>query len=255
MGVNLGVLEKVAPNVPVTWCTRMVIQRKHNGDPQRTIDFQKLNDACKRQTHHTAPPLQQAHTIPHNTLKSTNDAWNGFHSLKVKEEDRHIFTFITHYGCYRCKTAPMGWLATGDGYTLRYDNITSSVENKRQAVDDVLLYSNNVKEAFQQNTEYLTLVGRNGIILNRDKFVFAQEIVDWAGIRITKDSVEPLPDHLEAIRTYPIPTSVTDMRSFFALVEQMAPYYAAKQHLAPFRDLKKNRKFYWDDNLQKLFGM
>ena len=39
--VNLGVLEKVAPNVPVTWYTRMVIQRKHNGDLRRTIDFQK----------------------------------------------------------------------------------------------------------------------------------------------------------------------------------------------------------------------
>ena len=122
----------------------------------------------------------------------------------------------------------MGWLATGDGYTLCYDNITRSVENKRQAVDDILLYSNNVKRAFQQNTEYLTLVGRNGIILNPDKFVFAQEIVDWAGVRITKDSVEPLPDQVEAIKTYPVPTSITDMRSFFALVEQVAPYYAVK---------------------------
>ena len=117
----------------------------------------------------------------------------------------------------------MGWLATGDGYTLRYDNITRNVENKRQAVDDVLLYSSNIKEAFQQNAEYLTLIGRNGIILNPDKFVFTQETVDRAGVRITKDSVEPLPDHVEAIKTYPIPTSVMDMRSFFALVEQVAP--------------------------------
>ena len=179
--VDLGVLEKVGPNVPVTWCARMVIQRKHNGDPRRTIDFQKLNEACKRQTHHTAPPLQQAHTIPHNTLKSTNDAWNGFHSLKVKEEDRHYFTFITPYGRYRCKTAPMGWLATGDGYTLRYDNITRNVENKRQAVDDALLYSNNVKEAFQQNAEYFTLVGRNGIILR-----LASRSLSWLTLRVSQ---------------------------------------------------------------------
>merc|ERR1712079_727894 len=65
--VDLGVLEKVGPNVPVTWCARMILQRKHNGDPRRTIDFQPLNRACRRQTHHTAPPLQQAQTVPHNT--------------------------------------------------------------------------------------------------------------------------------------------------------------------------------------------
>ena len=40
----------------------------------------------------------------------------------------------------------------------------------------------------------------------------------------------------------------------FALVEQVAPFYAVKPHLLPFRDLlKKNSKFYWDENLKKLF--
>ena len=44
------------------------------------------------------------------------------------------------------------------------------------------------------------------------------------------------------------------MRSFFALVEQVAPYHAVKPHLTPFRELlKKNVKFYWDENLQKIF--
>ena len=129
--VALGVLERVAPNTPVTWCHRMVLARKHNGDPRRTVDLQPLNKACKRQTHHTPPPLQQAMTIPHNVLKSTNDAWNGFHSLKLRDEDRHYTTFITPFGRFRYITAPMGWLATGDGYTQRYDSITKDVKNKR----------------------------------------------------------------------------------------------------------------------------
>ena len=44
------------------------------------------------------------------------------------------------------------------------------------------------------------------------------------------------------------------MRSFFALVEQVSPYCAIKPHLAPFKELlKKNCKFYWDNNLEKLF--
>ena len=46
--VALGVLEKVPPNTPVTWCHRMVLARKHSGDPRRTVDLQPLNKACKR---------------------------------------------------------------------------------------------------------------------------------------------------------------------------------------------------------------
>ena len=43
--------------------------------------MQSLNAASVRQCHPTAPPLQQAMDMPHNTKKSTLDAWNGFHSI------------------------------------------------------------------------------------------------------------------------------------------------------------------------------
>ena len=117
-----------------------------------------------------------------------------------------------------------------------------------------MLYHDDKSKAFWETAEYLTLVGRNGITLNPEKFKFAQEEVEWAGIKIGLKSVEPLEEHVTAIRNFPRPSSITDMRSFFALVEQVAPYYAVKPHLAPFRHLlKKYSKFYWDDNLQQLF--
>ncbi len=196
--VALGVLERVEPNTPVTWCHRMVLQRKHNG------------------------ALQQALPIPHGALKSTNDALNGFHSLKLREEDKHYTTFITPYGRFRYEVGVQGWLATGDAYTQRFDKITEDVKQKRQC-----------------------MTGRNGIILNPDKFQFAQETVDWAGVRVTMDKVEPLPYHIESIKSYPTPTNLTYMISFFALVEQVAPFVMVKPYLLPFRELlKKERKFY-----------
>ena len=45
-----------------------------------------------------------------------------------------------------------------------------------------------------------------------------------------------------------------NMRSYWALVNQVSNYYATQPHLAPFRELmKKNTKWYWDDVLQQLF--
>jgi hypothetical protein len=41
--VALGVLEDVQMDRSMTWCNRMVICRKQNGDPSRTVDLQKLN--------------------------------------------------------------------------------------------------------------------------------------------------------------------------------------------------------------------
>ena len=66
--------------------------------------------------------------------------------------------------------------------------------------------------------------------------------------------MEPLLEHIEAIKTYCIPTNIRDMGLLFALVEQLSPFYAVMPQLAPFGDLqRKNSRFYWDENLQNLF--
>ena len=63
-----------------------------------------------------------------------------------------------------------------------------------------------------------------------------------------------MPEHVEAIKNFPVPENITDMRSYWELVNQVSNYYATQPHLAPFRELiKKNAKWYWDDVLQQLF--
>ena len=104
--VALGVLEKVGPNTPVTWCSRMVVTSKADGTPRRTVDLQPQNKQSVRQTHHTSTPFKLAEQIPKGTKKSVTDAWNGYHSVPLCEEDRHITTFITPWGRYRYKVAP-----------------------------------------------------------------------------------------------------------------------------------------------------
>ena len=78
-----SVLEKVPPNTPVDWCSRMVICRKHNREP--------LNAMPIRQSHPTNSPLQAAMTVPHGVKYSTRYACNS--SVAIREEDRDITTF------------------------------------------------------------------------------------------------------------------------------------------------------------------
>ena len=61
---------------------------------------------------------------------------------------------------------------------------------------------------------------------------------------------------MDAIRDFPTPTSITDVRSWFGLVNQVAHYFAQAETMAPFRELlsRKSKTFYWDENLNKLFN-
>ena len=252
--VKLGVIEPVPWGEPTTWCSRMVTVAKTDGSPRRTIDLQALNAASVRQTHHTPSPFHQAMSVPHNTKKSVFDAWNGYHSLGIREEDRHYTTFITPWGRYRYRSALQGFLASGDGYTRRFDEIIAQVKNKTKCVDDTLIWEENIEKSFYQACEFLTLCGNNGIILNPNKFQFAQDIVDFAGFQITPTHVQPSRKYLEAILDFPQPKDLTGIRSWFGLVNQSSYAFSMADKMAPFRELlKPGNPFYWDDQLQQLF--
>lgn len=139
--VALGVIERVPPNTPVTWLHNMVVTAKHDGSPRRTIDLQPLNRHSTRETHHTVPPAKQARSIPPGVFKTVTDAWNGYHSIEIRPEDRHKTTFLTEQGRYRYKRAPMGFLASQDAYTERYDAIIADVSRKSKCIDDVIMWT------------------------------------------------------------------------------------------------------------------
>ena len=69
-------------------------------------------------------------------------------------------------------------------------------------------------------------MGKNGIIQCPEKFKFGSKEVAWAGFTIGPDSVKPLPKHTEAVRKYPTPLNITDLRSFMALLQKVSYCYA-----------------------------
>ena len=68
-------------------------------------------------------PFKKARSVPHNTGNTERDKWNGYHSIPIAEEDIHLPIFITEWGRYCYLVAPQGYVASGDAYNARYDEI------------------------------------------------------------------------------------------------------------------------------------
>lgn len=256
--VQLGVIEPVPIGDPVTWCHRMVVTAKKNGEPRRTVDLQSLNRHATRETHYTSSPFHQARIVPHGTKKTVIDAWNGYHSVPLHQDDRHYTTFITPWGRYRYCVAPQGYIASGDGYTRRYDEILSNsqLSNKdyTKCVDDALLWSKSIEKSFWQTLEWLEILGMNGIIANSEKFQFAEDVVEFAGFEITSDSVRPCAKYLRAIREFPTPKNITDVRAWFGVVNQVSYAFSMTDYMYPFRALlKPSTPFIWTNDLNEIF--
>ena len=254
--VAMGVLERVPFGEATTWCFRLVITRKEDGGPRRTVDISPLNKYCEREVHASKSPFNLARSVPAGSVKSVFDAWNGYHSVPIREEDRHLTTFTTPWGLFRYKRAPQGFLSSGDGYNRRFDAIVAHISRLERCVDDSLLHDLDLEDHWWRAIEFIELCGRSGIVLNSEpeKFQFAEPIVDFAGFRITNDNVEPLPKYLDAIRNFPTPTNITDIRSWFGLVNQVSHYAQLRDMMAPFRKfLSPKVKFDWSEELNTVF--
>lgn len=251
---KLGVIEKVPLGEPVTWCAKMICVPKKDGQPRRTVDFQALNKAAYRQTHATIALFQQATSVPKDNYKSVVDAWEGYSSIPLDQDDKKKTWFITPFGRYQYKCAPMGFVSSGDAYTRRYDQIIEDFDNVKKVVDDTLLYDKIIGENFFLTCQYLTLCSKNGIIFNKKKFVFCQKEVDFAGFVISTDSVRPAEKFLEGIKNFPAPKDLTGIRSSLGLVNQVSYALANSDVMLPFRSLlKPSSEFLWTKETQEAF--
>ena len=112
--VEDGVIEPVPMGDPVKWCSPMVVTAKSDGGPRRTVDLQKLNQQCLRETHHCQSPFRLASQIPRHTKKSVLDATDGYHAIPLDDESKPLTTFITEWGRYRYRRLPQGYSASQD---------------------------------------------------------------------------------------------------------------------------------------------
>ena len=252
--MKLGVIERVPKGEVPKFTFRMVLTRKSSGRPRRTVDMSPLNRQSKREIHSMKSPFQLARSIPPNTWKSVLDAWNGFHSLLIHPDDRHLTTFITPIGLFRYVRAPQGFLSSGDGYNRRMDEILLEFERLVRCVDDISPHDDHLETHWWRIIDLLETLGEAGVVLNPDKFQFASRTVDFAGFRVSDSDVEPLPKFLDSIANFPTPENITDIRSWFGLINQASHYAQLRDLMEPFRPfLKPSTPFVWNDELEQTF--
>ena len=84
--------------------------------------------------------------------------------------------------------------------------------------------------------------------------MFAEDAVEFAGFEITRDSVRPCNRYSQAILDFPTPKNITDMRSWFGLVNQVSYAFSMTDKMHPFRQLlKPGTPFKWDASLECAF--
>ena len=114
---------------------------------------------------------------------------------------------------------PQGFLAAGDGYTQRFDEIVARFQQHRKLVDDSALWGQTIEETFRLTCDFLTTCSGGGVVFGEKKFQFCKREVEYVGFMVGDKGIRPTGKMLETIADFPRPRDLSGVRSFFGLVE------------------------------------
>ena len=232
---------------PTDWISPGHFVPKPNGGVRLVTDFTQLNKFVKRPVHPFPSTKDIIQSLdPTARVFAKMDAIQGYFQIPLDEESSKLTTFLVHSGRYRYTRAPMGLNASGDEWCRRSDEPFSGHPGTSKLVDDGLTQAASLEELETRLRALLQDCRKHGVTLSKAKFDIGPS-VKFAGHVIGASGVYPDPEKLAAIREFPTPKDVTDVRSFLGLANQLASFLPDLAQVSePLRQLlKKGNAFMW----------
>lgn len=244
---------------PTEWCAPIVITPKKGSDDIRLcVDFSKLNKYVKRERFQSPTPQEAVADIAASKAKyfTKFDALSGYWQCPLAEECQPLTTFITPYGRYMFKRAPFGLCSISEHYNRRMSEALEGIPQVRRITDDFIAYDDTYSGHVQHVRQILQRCVERRISLNLPKFHFGRQEIDFAGYMLSQQGYCIDPQITKAVHDFPRPATITDLRSFFGLANQLSEFtdeVAAK--LEPLRPLlKPKNEFLWDEVHEQAFN-
>ena len=212
--IDQGVLrESVSP-----WGAKIIPVLKGDGISIRwVVDYRFLNNATEK----VVTRLPRVESTTDRLAKAKwfcgVDLVNGYLACPVKESDRHLTAINTEFGLYEFCYLPQGLCNAGATFSRLMEAVLRGMTPERCLIylDDVLSFGEDFQSMMSNLREILNRFRRNGLILKARKCSLFRRQVTFLGHVITAGKgSSPDPKLVESIRTWPLPKTKRQMRTF-----------------------------------------
>jgi hypothetical protein len=188
---------------------------------------------------------------------SVVDSFSGFWQFRIAEKDKIKTAFCTPSGHFQFQRLPYGLSNSPASFQRLMDIVSRNLTGKERWVyiDDVIIFSGSIDEHERRLERVLQRFEKANVRLQPQKFFFAQTQVEYLGCVVSREGIKPSPEKTKAVRNYPTPLTVKEVRSFVWL----APFYRRlipkfPEKAKPLTELlRKDAKFVWTDRQNDAF--
>ena len=231
--------------------------KKSDGSLRMVCDWRELNritiknKAC-------LPHIEDLFdTVQGSAYFSKLDLLAGYNQIRIQQEDVPKTAINTPFGHYQFRV--MGFGLTNAPAT--FQSLMNSILQPylRQFVvvflDDILIFSKTLEEHVEHIRTVLTTLRANQLFCKLPKCEFAVEEILFLGHRLTGSSISPDPEKLAAVRDWPTPCTVKDVRQFLGFTNYFRRFIRHYSYISkPLEELTgKYTRFSWTGEAQAAF--
>lgn len=239
------------------WSSPVVLVAKKDNTLRFCIDYRKLNSVTKKDSY-PLPRIQDTLDVLNGAKYfSSLDFASGYWQIKVKEEDIGKTAFVCKRGLFEFVRMPFGLCNAPGTFQRAMDILLSGLNWKISLIyiDDILVFSPTFEQHLNDLESVLKRLLDVQFTVKLSKCFFGQGEVSYLGHLVGSQGIKPDPSKLKAVEEFPIPTNLTEVRSFLGLTTYYHRFVPSYSTVAEplYRLQKKNVHFEWSADCQSAF--
>jgi hypothetical protein len=251
--VDLG---KMKPSDSEYAC-KVTLPIKKDGSMRFCGDYRSLN----LQTRRDSFPMPLVDDVISQLGKSAwftaLDLQSGFWQIRMAPEDRKKTALITKTGLYDWTVMPFGLKNATSTFTRTMSLVFKELGDKflKVFVDDLNVHSECWEDHLRHLEAVFSKLREVNLKLNPGKCCFVAKSITFLGHVVSQQGTRPDPSKVTVVAHFPVPRTVTNVRSFLGLTGYYRNYVWGYSRLAvPLFELtKRDVAFMWDLGCQEAF--
>jgi len=178
------------------------------------------------------------------------DLKSRYHQIRIWEGDEWKTAFKTNSGLYEWLVMPFGLTNVPSTFMRLMNEVLKKYTGKFVVVylDDILVFSKSKEEHLEHLKLVLKTLQKEKLLIKLKKCSFMKEELVYLGFVISREGLKMDPEKVQAIRNWPTPRSVFEVRSFHGLASFYRKFIKGfSQVCAPILETIRevNQPFQW----------
>jgi transposase InsO family protein/murein DD-endopeptidase MepM/ murein hydrolase activator NlpD len=230
---------------------------KKNGKLRLCVDYRQLNDITIKNRYPLPLIKELRDRLQGAQWFTALDLKGAYNLIRMKKGEEWKTAFRTRYGHFETLVMPFGLTNAPATFQAMINHVLREYLDVFVIayLDDILIYSKTLENHKEHVHKVLQTLQDAKLLVEPEKSKFHTQEVDYLGYTIRPGEIRMQASKIEAIRDWPSPTNLKEVRGFLGFVNFYRQFIKDYSKIAkPLTDLTKTTEtFQWNDKAQEAF--